>query len=453
MRITSTVKLRRQKITVKQPRPYGAVIKPGVRHIPAATSHKGDIALNKFLSAAALITALLPLASCASHGNNSLGQAAATPTIFGYAVADEPQAALVARQILNNGGNAADAAAAAGFALAVTLPSRASLGGGGACIIQMPDASGHAQPPVTLIFPPGTPAAAGGTRPAAIPAMARGLLALQARYGQLPFSATIVPAERLAGGVPVSPALASDLAVVGNALLADPAAAAIFQSPSGGPLQAGATLSQPDLAATLETLRVQGVPGFYAGQFAASFTQAADQAGANLTPADLAGSVPKLGQPDMSTQNNLTLATIPTAAHGTMLPASTGFAALDKDGGIVACATTLNNLFGTGRVAPGTGILLAASPRNAPTPALAAGIAYNTSSGHFRAAATGTGEAGAAQAVTIGLANAIANTPAALVPAPGRANIISCPGGMPGGEATCTASADPRGQGLAIGGR
>lgn len=406
--------------------------------------------MKRLLPTAALIAALLPLASCGS--NNTLGQAATTPTIFGYAVADEPQAALVARQILNNGGNAADAAVAEGFALAVTLPSRASLGGGGACIIKMPDSQGHAQPPVTLIFPPGTPAASGGSRPAAVPAMARGLLALQARYGQLPFSATIVPAERLAGGVPVSPALASDLAIVGNALLADPAAA-IFQAPSGGPLAAGATLSQPDLAATLETLRVQGVEGFYAGQFAANFTQAADRAGANLTTSDLANSIPKLSQPDITTQGNLTLATIPTATNGTTLPASTGFAALDKNGGIVACATTLNNLFGTGRVVPGTGILLAASPRNVRTPALAAGIAYNTSSGNFRAAVTGTGEAGAAQAVAIGLANAIAKNPTALVPAPGRANIISCPGGMPGGEASCTATADPRGEGLAIGGR
>jgi gamma-glutamyltranspeptidase/glutathione hydrolase len=39
------------------------------------------------------------------------------------------------------------------------------------------------------------------------------------------------------------------------------------------------------------------------------------------------------------------------------------------------------------------------------------------------------------------------------IPEPGRANIISCPGLVPGGEASCSASADPRGQGLAVGGR
>ena len=39
------------------------------------------------------------------------------------------------------------------------------------------------------------------------------------------------------------------------------------------------------------------------------------------------------------------------------------------------------------------------------------------------------------------------------VPAPGRANAIVCFNGVPGGEASCTASVDPHGQGLAIGGR
>jgi gamma-glutamyltranspeptidase/glutathione hydrolase len=52
-----------------------------------------------------------------------------------------------------------------------------------------------------------------------------------------------------------------------------------------------------------------------------------------------------------------------------------------------------------------------------------------------------------------GIAIALSKQPAAPVAEPGRANIISCPGGVPGGEASCTASADPRGQGLAIGGR
>jgi len=383
----------------------------------------------------------------------SVGQTAAAPSVFGYAVADEPQAALVARQVLQEGGNAADAAAAAGFALAVTLPSRAGLGGGGACVMKVPDPQGNQRPAVALLFPPGAPAAAGGERPAAVPALARGLLAMEARYGALNFSAVIVPAERLAGGVPVSPALAADLAVVGNALLADPAAAQVFGNPGGGGvLRAGANLVQPDLVTTLETLRTQGVPGFYNGSAAETFIAAANTAGADLTQADMNADIPGFVPPNVTNAGDDQVSFIPSVApSGQALPASAAFAVLDSQGGVVACAVTMNNLFGTGRVAAGTGILLAASPRANPTPLLGGAIAFDGNT--FRAAATGTGQEGAAAAVADAMYNALHRQPAAEVPEPGRANVISCPGGVPGGEASCTASADPRGQGLAIGGR
>ncbi|HEY1856898.1 gamma-glutamyltransferase [Acidocella sp.] len=388
-----------------------------------------------------------------NNENASLGQGNVAPSVFGYAVADEPQAALVGRKILNEGGNAADAAAAEGFALSVTLPSRAGLGGGGACIVKMPDAQGHMAAPVTLLFPAGSPSG-NGSRPAAVPALARGLLALQARYGNLPYASVIEPAEQLATSSPVSPALAADLQVVGPALLDDPAAAAVFGT-NGTVLPAGANLAQPDLAGTFEMLRTQGLQGFYAGAYAQAFVTAADQAGAGLTTADLANSTPTYGAPVISRAHGLSLAMLPTAdADGKTLPASAAFMALDKNGGVVACATSMNNLFGTGRIAPGTGVLLAASPHDAPAPQLAAGIAYDDSL-TFRAAATGTGQAGAAAAARLALIDAVTdgrhrNAP---VPEPGRADVISCPGGVPGGEASCSASADPRGLGLAIGGR
>ncbi len=359
----------------------------------------------------------------------ALGQTAAAPSIFGYAVADEPQAALAARQILNQGGNAADAAAAAGFVLSVTLPSRAGLGGGGACIVKMPDAQGNAQPPVELTFPPGTPASPGGSRPAGTPTLARGLLALQARYGQLPASSVIVPAERLAGGVPISPALESDLQIVGTALLADPAAQSVF-GPGGTILPAGANLVQPDLAATLEILRVQGVQGFYSGTFATQFITAANAAGASLTLADLAANTPQFTTPITGSIDGLTIASLPeTTAGNTPQPATAGFTTLDKNGGSVTCDVTMNNLFGTGRIAAGTGILLAASPATSPPAPLAASIT-TTPSLTFRAASTGTGQG-----------------------AISYANAITCAAGIPGGEASCTATADPHGQGLAVGGR
>jgi gamma-glutamyltranspeptidase/glutathione hydrolase len=404
----------------------------------------------------AATASLALLAGCGLRHELLGGGTSSTPgntqTVFGYAVADEPQAAIVARQILNQGGNAADAAAAAGFAQAVTLPSRGGLGGGGACLIKMPDSTGKMQPPVALLFPAGAPATSGGDRPAAVPTLARGLLAMQARYGQLPYASIIVPAERLASSAQLSAVLETDLTTVGPALLADPAAASVF-APQGTLLPANATLQQPDLTATLEILRTQSIQGFYTGSFAQTFVTAADSAGGGLTVGDLNAVTPQYTNPVISSAGNFAVASLPiTAPSGETLPASAAFATLDKNGGSVICVTSMNNLFGTGRIAPGTGMLLAASPRTNPTPDLAASMAYVAGNLNFRAATSGTGQAAATQAATIGLANALSKTQTP-IPQPGRTNTISCPGTVPGGEATCTATADPQGQGLAIGGR
>ena len=60
----------------------------------------------------------------------------ASPTFgeHGMAVSAEPLATEVGLAILKAGGNAFDAAAAMGFALAVTYPQAGNLGGGGFCV-------------------------------------------------------------------------------------------------------------------------------------------------------------------------------------------------------------------------------------------------------------------------------------------------------------------------------
>ncbi|HTW71699.1 MAG TPA: gamma-glutamyltransferase [Acetobacteraceae bacterium] len=439
-----------------------------------------------------------------------VGQLGHVQGFLGGVVADEPRAALVGRDVLSLGGNAADAAVAVGLALAVTLPSRASLGAGGACLAYSPGAkSVNGGTPQAIMFLPRPPAQVGpdADRPAAVPMLARGLYLLHARYGRLPFESLVVPAERMARfGIPVSRALANDLSVVAGPLMADPAARAVF-SRNGTVLKEGDPLVQQDLAATLTQLRVAGVGDLYQGTLARRLAQASPLIGGPMTFDDLRRALPTLADPLIEPWRSDKVAFLPPPADGGLaaaaafetlrrnpgdlsaaaarslavaarwrqggatpdellkaaslpqaalppLPASTTWATLDRDGNAVVCAASLDNLFGTGRIVPGMGFLLAVSPASVPMPLFAAALAWNANLQAFRAEVGGSGQEGAALAAAAGMVNALTTGVAmpAQVPDPGRANAIGCAGFLPGEEGSCRWATDPRGAGLAVGG-
>jgi len=407
---------------------------------------------------------------------------------IGGVVADEPRAALTAKAVLVTGGNAADAAVTLAFVLAVTLPSRAGLGGGGACVAYQPGGdSPNKGVPEGIVFLPAAPAAAGGDRPAAVPMLARGLYLLSARYGSRSFATLVAPAEEVArSGFPVSRALAVDLAPVAGPLIADPGAAAVF-APGGTVLTEGGTLRQPDLAETLAQLRALGVGDLYEGILGRKVAASAAAAGGPFTPEDLRRNVAALVRTLDTPAGADTVSFVPPPADGGLaaaaafgvlhgnpgdvqgadaasqnaaarargatgglppLPASTSFVVVDRKGGAVACALTLNNLFGTGRIAPATGILLAASPAWKPAPLLASGVAWNAAG--FRAAVGGSGQNAAGLAAGFAMEGALAGG-SSPVPDPGRANVASCTGYLPAAPGSCRFTVDPRVTGLALG--
>ena len=425
---------------------------------------------------------------------------------IGAAVADEPRAALAGRDVLASGGSAADAAVAMGFMLGVTLPSRAGLGGGGACLAYNPSRTGPGGgSPEAIIFTPVAGAAAGpGTdRPAAIPMTPRGLYALHVRYGKLPFESLLTPAEQAARfGVPTPRALVQDLAVVAGPLLQDPNARAIF-GPSGQPLQEGSTLQQPDLAATIASMRTEGVGDLYIGTLARRLSEASALAGGGLTVKVMRDALPRTVPPITLNFERDRVAFLPPPADGGLaaaaafqtlqtggsaqaanaralaiashwrsgggdpmtvlasggaggalptLPASTGWLALDRDGNAVACTVTMDNLFGTGRIAPGTGLLLASTPSTPPL--LSAALAWNPNLRGFRAAVVGTGQEGAPLATAVAMSNTLRSTGALPVPppSPGRADAITCARYLPDSNESCSWAVDPRTPGLAAGG-
>jgi gamma-glutamyltranspeptidase / glutathione hydrolase len=220
---------------------------------------------------------VLALAAC---GAKSTLPKVYTPQIrlSGYATADEPRAVKAAQEILAQGGTVADAGVALALTLTVTLPSRASLGGGGACLIRggreptkdLPLFGGqggifgpnHREDPVptqSIEFLPG-PGREGGAL--GLPALARGLYAIHAKYGKLHWEQIVAGAENMARfGVPVSRAFVNDIA----------AARAEITGPDGKPLAEGDVLPQAQLADSLAALRTRGAGDIYIGRLAAAY--------------------------------------------------------------------------------------------------------------------------------------------------------------------------------------
>jgi gamma-glutamyltranspeptidase/glutathione hydrolase len=411
------------------------------------------------------------------RSNVPLGTSGHVAGFLGGVAADEPRAAIVARDILSSGGSAVDAAVAGAFTMAVTLPSRAGLGGGGACVA-LDAQRGTAR---AIVFPAGARAdlAPGRDRPAALPAMARGLFALHLNAGRFKIEDLIRPAEDLARvGTEISRTLADDLAVVAGPLLADPSARLIFGRAGGGVLKLGDRIIQQDLSATMAQLRAAalGIGDLYQGNLAERLVEGSVTSGGGFTEAELRGTRMRVGNATrsalgadlvlLSTDASPGMAGAVQAAMAGQVPgadisagagAGASLVTLDREGNAVSCAFSMNNLFGTGRVVPGSGILLAAAPgigqvQAAPLPVA---ILAQRDLRRFRAAASGSGGQAALAATGLPLAAGLrrggAADPFAGVPANGRGVVISCAGLVPTNNPACIGATDQRGGGVALG--
>ena len=194
---------------------------------------------------------------------------------------------MVAEAILARGGTAADAAAALYFALTVTYPVSAGIGGGGVCVVY----DAITQTSESIEFLPRT-AAAGG--PVAVPGAVRGIAALHARFGRLRWSEVVLPAEEIARfGHPASRAFATGLAdAARQTAAADERVRAIFAA-GGGPIKEGEYLIQLELADTLGVIRTRGGGDFYFGEGARRFVAGSDAAGGRVTLDDLRDLLPE----------------------------------------------------------------------------------------------------------------------------------------------------------------
>jgi gamma-glutamyltranspeptidase/glutathione hydrolase len=388
---------------------------------------------------------------------------------FAAVAADESRAAEVGRDVLMGGGNATDAAVAMYFAMAVTLPSAASLGASGVCIVH--DSKTRAGE--AFVFAP--VAAPGGIRgvPIAVPSGVRAITLMHTRHGQARWEANVAPAERLARlGVPVSRALARDLQVAAGALGADGEARRIFGRGTGTAVTEGDNFAQSELAGTLGVIRQRSGVEMFQGGLARVISDQVAQLGGSLPLETMRNTVPQSGPPAGESYGGFRVYVAPPPMAGASALAGwngqpgpggavpsdsggiSGFAAIDSKGGAAACSLSMGQLFGARIMVPGTGILLAT-----PTPdstAVSPVVIGNPGNGEVLFAGAGGGSPSAAYATgliargTVTRKHYVAAALKAHAGQGGYINAIACPDGIRSGGMSCNSGVDPAGTGLAL---
>src|SRR5713226_4658937 len=219
---------------------------------------------------------------------------------------DEPLGSQAGVEILKRGGNAVDAAVAVAFALAVVEPAAGNIGGGGFMLVRLADgrttfldyrevAPGKASR--DMYIKDGKldeEASVIGYRSVAVPGTVAGLELALKTYGTMKLADVMAPAIRLAeNGFPVSEKLAREFAEEKPGLERFPLSRKIFLG-DGQMLKPGATLRQPELAATLKRIAKNGAAEFYRGETARMLAQDLARMGGLITLDDLAHYSPKI---------------------------------------------------------------------------------------------------------------------------------------------------------------
>ena len=229
----------------------------------------------------------------------------ATPILArnGMVVAQEERAARIGIEILDRGGNAVDAAVAAGFALAVTYPRAGNLGGGGFMVIHLAkgnrdttidyrETAPSAATPTMFLDAAGNPdpkKSRDSALSVGVPGTVAGLTLAEQKYGsgKLSLAELIAPAIRLAQqGFQVEDDTADSLPRAKDRLARWPSSAAIFLN-GGDVLHEGDRLLQFDLADTLQAIAQDGPKAFYQGRIAEEIAAAVRGAGGIMTADDL----------------------------------------------------------------------------------------------------------------------------------------------------------------------
>ncbi|NKX31387.1 gamma-glutamyltransferase [Alteromonadaceae bacterium A_SAG1] len=248
-----------------------------------------------------VIVAFISVVAACSHAPNPPVDSASNNTVglSQQAVAmPDSYSADAAMQVLQEGGNAIDAAITAQFVLAVTLPEAGNVGGGGFMAIKFEDNTdfldyremapenahrdmyldeqGDVKPYESLF----------GAKASGIPGTVAGMWAAHKKYGTLDWERLLAPAVDLAEqGFVVHEKLANNI----DHYIERTKEAAINNNFSEyfAHAKAGTTFKQPELAKTLKAIQQQGKDGFYKGDVAKHIVDFMQQNSGLITYEDL----------------------------------------------------------------------------------------------------------------------------------------------------------------------
>lgn len=207
----------------------------------------------------------------------------------------------IGKEVLDNGGNAIDAAVAVGYALAVVHPSSGNLGGGGFAVIHLKDGTD-----VALDFREVAPKKATrdmyldkdgnvienssliGYLAAGVPGTVRGMSEMLDKYGTKKLSELIEPAIKLAQkGFVINDRQEQTMAAVKDVFSKFESSRKYFLKKDGSSYKYGDVLVQKDLAKTLKLISKHGPKAFYEGKIADLIVADMQKNGGIITKQDL----------------------------------------------------------------------------------------------------------------------------------------------------------------------
>lgn len=220
-----------------------------------------------------VLLSLLALAALTVGGLRGQSVQQSARSANGMVTSAHPLATDAGVRMLELGGNAADAAVAAAFAIAIVEPTMNSIAGRNQILVRTPDGAyrgidGTTQAPSDY-DPETAPQASYGYAVIGVPGALAGLLKLHAEHGSLPLATVMEPAiDYAANGFRVLPGDAARQAAGAPEALEFPGTRAAYYKSDGSPYRAGDLLRQPDYARTLRAIAKGGRDVFYHGPIA-----------------------------------------------------------------------------------------------------------------------------------------------------------------------------------------